>query len=131
MKKPNKTIIKHSQNPDNKTNPATALVRCVGRNINHSAVVLCAVVLLLVATTGTAYATTPATSTADTLWATISSLIETWVTRLGAVIMFVGGIMFGLGWKSDDAEQKSRGISTLIAGAIVTAVAALTATFFA
>ena len=45
--------------------------------------------------------------------------------------MFVGGIMFGLGWKSDDAEQKSRGISTIIAGAIVVAVAALTGTFFA
>lgn len=68
---------------------------------------------------------------ADTLWTTISELIGTWVTRLGAVVMFVGGVMFGLGWKSDDAEQKSRGISTIIAGAIVTAVAGLTATFFA
>ena len=45
--------------------------------------------------------------------------------------MFVGGVMFGLGWKSDDAEQKSRGISTIVAGAIVTAVAAITGTFFA
>ena len=68
---------------------------------------------------------------ADALWSTISTLIQTWVTRLGGVVMFVGGIMFGLGWKSDDAEQKSRGISTIIAGAIVIAVAALTGTFFA
>lgn len=70
-------------------------------------------------------------ASADTLWTTISNLIKTWVTRLGAVVMFVGGIMFGLGWKSDDAEQKSRGISTIIAGAIVVAVAGMTATFFA
>jgi len=70
-------------------------------------------------------------SSADTLWTTIADLIKTWVTRLGGVVMFVGGVMFGLGWKSDDAEQKSRGISTLIAGAIVVAIAALTSTFFA
>lgn len=76
-------------------------------------------------------ATGVANATADSLWNTVSNLIQTWVTRLGGVIMFVGGVMFGLGWKSDDAEQKSRGISTLIAGAIVIAVAALTSTFFA
>lgn len=67
----------------------------------------------------------------DALWNTLAGLIERWVTRLGAVVMLVGGVMFGLGWKSDDAEQKSRGISTIIAGAIVMAVAALTSTFFA
>lgn len=66
----------------------------------------------------------------DTLWDNVVNLIQTWVTRLGGVVMFVGGIMFGLGWKSDDAEQKSRGVSTIIAGAIVVAVAALTSTFF-
>lgn len=73
----------------------------------------------------------PAASGADAMWSTITGLIGTWVTRLGGVVMFVGGIMFGLGWKSDDAEQKSRGISTVISGAIVTALAALIGTFFA
>ena len=72
-----------------------------------------------------------ASSNADTLWTTISDLLETWVTRLGGVIMFVGGVMFGLGWKNNDAEQKSQGISTIVAGAIVIAVAALTSQFFA
>lgn len=70
-------------------------------------------------------------STADTLWTKISNLMKTWVTRLGGVVMFVGGVMFGLGWKNNDAEQKSQGISTIVAGAIVVAVAALTGTFFA
>jgi hypothetical protein len=70
-------------------------------------------------------------NTADTLWTTVSDLIGTWVTRLGGVVMFVGGVMFGLGWKNDDAEGKSRGISTLIAGAIVTAMAAMVGIFFA
>ena len=56
--------------------------------------------------------------------------MKTWVTRLGGVVMFVGGIMFGLGWKSDDAEQKSRGVSTIIGGAIVIAIAQIAAKFF-
>jgi len=92
------------------------------RNINV-AVLVC---FFVVAFSGTVYA-----SPADTLWSTISGLIGTWVTRLGMVIMFAGAVMFALGWKSDDAEGKSRGIGTIISGAIVTAVAALTPTFFA
>jgi len=67
---------------------------------------------------------------AESLWSVIATLINTWVTRLGGVVMFVGGIMFGMGWKNDDAEQKSRGVSTLIAGAIVTVVASMTGIFF-
>lgn len=91
----------------------------------HMALITC-MLLMGIMVIGVAHA-----SNADALWNTVRDLIKTWVTRLGGVVMFVGGVMFGLGWKSDDAEQKSRGISTLIAGAIVVAVAALTSTFFA
>lgn len=93
----------------------------------HSSTIMC-MLLVCIMVSSVASATT---STADSLWNTLANLIKTWVTRLGGVIMFVGGVMFGLGWKSDDAEQKSRGISTIVAGAIVTAVAAITGTFFA
>ena len=31
--------------------------------------------------------------------------------------------MFALGWKSEDAEQKTRGIQTGVAGAMVAAIA--------
>ena len=96
-----------------------------GRISRNIYLVIFAGIAVLVAS-GTVFA-----GPAEALWTTISGLIQTWVTRLGAVVMFVGGVMFGLGWKNDDAEQKSRGISTLIAGAIVTAVAAITGTFFA
>ena len=67
---------------------------------------------------------------ADTLWSTITDLIGTWVTRLGGVVIFVGAIMFAMGWKSDDADGKSRGVSTIISGAIVTAVSVMVGTFF-
>lgn len=98
----------------------------VGTFLNkHIAVITCMLCM------GIMVMSVASASSADSLWTTISELIKTWVTRLGGVIMFVGGIMFGLGWKSDDAEQKSRGISTIISGAIVIAVAALTGTFFA
>ena len=98
--------------------------QAVGMFLNKHLMQIACVMMIAVMMCGTAFA-------ADALWNTIAGLIQTWVTRLGGVVMFVGGIMFGLGWKSDDAEQKSRGISTIIAGAIVVAVAALTGTFFA
>lgn len=101
----------------------SAMVK-VSNFINKHIAVFACLLLVGIMATGVANA-------AEGLWTQISNLIQTWVTRLGGVVMFVGGVMFGLGWKSDDAEQKSRGISTIIAGAIVVAVAALTSTFFA
>lgn len=102
----------------------TATRQKVGVFFNKNIATIACVMIAVVMMCGTAFA-------ADALWNTIANLIQTWVTRLGGVVMFVGGIMFGLGWKSDDAEQKSRGTSTIIAGAIVVAVAALTSQFFA
>lgn len=98
-------------------------------NKNFDRIAVCMACAMLMGTTVFAAGGNP--SNVDTLWQTIASLVETWVTRLGGVVMLVGGVMFGLGWKSDDAEQKSRGVSTMIAGAIVIAIAALTGTFFA
>lgn len=74
--------------------------------------------------------TTTASGAADDMWNTITALVTKWIGRLGGAVIFVGGIMFGLGWKSDDAEQKSRGINTIIAGAIVAAMAGLATVFF-
>lgn len=93
--------------------------------LSKHAVSITLVMLVVIMMQGTVFAS------ADALWTTLASEIQKWVTRLGGVVMFVGGIMFGLGWKSDDAEQKSRGTSTMIAGGIVIAVAALSGTFFA
>lgn len=98
----------------------------MGTFFDRHATQLACLCLMAVMVGGMAFA-----SGADALWTTISTLIQTWVTRLGGVVMFVGGVMFGLGWKNDDAEGKSRGINTIIAGAIVIAIAALTSQFFA
>ena len=98
----------------------------LGKFINsHMNIILC-VIIVGVSMTGIAFAAPDA----NALWGELSNMITTWVSRLGAVIMFVGGVMFGLGWKSDDAEQKSRGISTMVSGGIVIAMVELVGKFF-
>lgn len=91
----------------------------------HQSAVACFLLLAIVAS-GTVHA-----ASADSLWNTVSNLLQTWVTRLGGVVMFVGGVMLGLGFKNDDAEGKSRGISTLVSGGIVIATAQIVSQFFA
>lgn len=112
-----------------KVNKETELLS-IQRGIRAERYVMWITCIVLMSLTAISMASA-ASTTAETLWTTVADLIATWVTRLGGVVMFVGGVMFGLGWKNDDAEQKSRGIQTLIAGAIVTAIAGLTSTFFA
>ena len=46
-----------------------------------------------------------------------------WLTKIGGVIALVGGIMFALGWQREDAEGKSRGLMTLMAGFMLVAIA--------
>jgi len=46
-----------------------------------------------------------------------------WLTKIGGVIALVGGVMFALGWQREDAEGKSRGLMTLMAGFMLIAIA--------
>lgn len=101
------------------------LAKKVGKFLNKHAATITVVLVMTMMVSMTVFG-----ANADTLWTTLSTEIQKWVNRLGAVIIFVGGIMFALGWKSDDAEQKSKGISTVIAGGLVIAIAQLTGTFF-
>jgi hypothetical protein len=73
----------------------------------------------------------PPAADADALerWNAVLGLLTPWIGRLGGVVMLIGGIMFGLGFKNDDADSKTRGLQTLVAGAIVIAVGASYQTF--
>ena len=108
-------------------NSLKTVAKKTGIFLNKHTGILSLVLLIGVMVTGVA----SAAPDAEGLWSAIQTLIGTWVSRLGGVVMFVGIIMFGLGWKSDDAEQKSRGIGTIISGAIVLAAAVMIGTFFA
>lgn len=73
--------------------------------------------------TTTAYASgTGTTTTAEGKWDTVIGFIVPWITRLGGVVILIGAIEFGLAFKNDDAEGKTKGMRTIIAGCIVTAV---------
>lgn len=39
-----------------------------------------------------------------------------WLSKIGGIIALIGGVMFALGWQREDAEGKSRGLMTLMAG---------------
>lgn len=86
---------------------------------HSAAVMICMMATMMI---GQAVCAAP-DGNAETMWSTLTKLITTWSFRLGGVVVFVGGIMFALGWKSDDAEQKTRGIQTVVAGAMVCAIA--------
>jgi len=75
-------------------------------------------------------ASAPAAGSADTMWNTIADFVGTWVFRLGGVTVFVGGIMFFMGWRSEDAEARGRGVATMISGGGVMALAGLVGIFF-
>ena len=68
-------------------------------------------------------------SGADAKWDAVINFILPWITRLGGVVILIGAVEFGLAFKSDDAEGKTRGMRTIIAGCIVTAVGLSSSTF--
>ena len=52
----------------------------------------------------------------------VVDFFATWLGRVGALVAFVGGIMFALAIKNNDAEQKQSGLLTLVAGFVVVAI---------
>ena len=64
-----------------------------------------------------------APATADEMWNNIIGVVTTWIPRLAAVVMLIGGIALGLGFKNDDPNQKTGGITTMVAAGIVGGIA--------
>ena len=63
-----------------------------------------------------------ATNAADAKWTAVIGFLLPWIQRLGGVVILLGAIEFGLAFKNDDAEAKTKGLRTVIAGCIVLAV---------
>lgn len=55
----------------------------------------------------------------------ITEALQKWIPRLGGLLVCVGGIQLGIGFKDDDATGKTRGMQCMIGGAIVAAIGAL------
>ncbi len=69
-------------------------------------------------------------SEGDTTFFALVGFFATWIGRIALLVAFVGGTMFGFSFKSDDAEQKQRGLMTLAAGFIVYALTRSMSLFF-
>ena len=67
--------------------------------------------------------------TAEDKWDTVINFMLPWIRRLGGVIILIGAVEFGLGFKNDDAEAKTKGLRIIIAGAIVAGVSLASGTF--
>ena len=76
-------------------------------------------------------ATPPNPNAADAKWNAFIDFIVPWVSRLGGLLIFIGVIEFGIAFKSDDAEGKTKGIRFVIAGCIVFAVSMSSGLFLA
>lgn len=63
-------------------------------------------------------------TTAEDAYQNVVSFFVTWIRRLGAFVALIGGIMFGLAIKDNNADQKQAGLMTLIAGFVVVAITA-------
>lgn len=71
----------------------------------------------------------PAAGSPEAKWDAVINFMVPWISRLGGVVILIGAVEFGLGFKNDDAEAKTKGMRTVIAGCIVFAVGKSSSTF--
>ena len=50
---------------------------------------------------------------------TFITFVCEWLLIIGGVVAMVGAVMFALGWQREDAEGKTKGLLTLMAGFMV------------
>ncbi len=68
------------------------------------------------------YDSSSGNTSADAAFRATVSVFITWIRRIGALVGFVGAIMFALAIKNNDAEQKQAGLLTMVAGFVVWAI---------
>ncbi len=87
------------------------------------ALTLTTMVTMAMMSTITAFAEgTGTTVDGEAAFNNVIGFFATWIGRIGLVVAFVGGIMFALAIKNDDAEAKTRGLMTLASGFVVFAL---------
>ena len=82
--------------------------------MSFSNIALCS----LIASTNSVYAAGSNTSSIDGF----ITFVCDWLLKIGGVVALIGAVMFALGWQRDDAEGKSRGLMTMMAGFMVIAI---------
>lgn len=68
-------------------------------------------------------------STAEGAYHTTIDFFITWIRRIGAAVGLIGGIMFGLAIKDNNADQKQVGLMTMVSGFVVWGVCSAASMF--
>lgn len=112
-----------------RTNPVKRAFSAVHNKLTRLVTTVTAMLTVTLMTTASAFAApaggTGASAPAVDGEAAFNSVIgffATWIGRIGLVVAFVGGVMFALAIKNDDAEAKTRGLMTLASGFVVFAL---------
>ena len=66
--------------------------------------------------------TASAETSAEDMLNKIMDLLKQWIPVLGGLLIVVGGIQLGIGFKDDDSTGKTRGMQCMVGGAIVMAI---------
>lgn len=121
----NTTITTAAQGAAKRTNPIKHFISALNAKRKKAMLSLTTMVTMAMMTTISAFADGEGEGGVVNGEAAFNSVIgffATWIGRIGLVVAFVGGIMFALAIKNDDAEAKTRGLMTLASGFVVFAL---------
>ena len=111
---------------EQRTNPIKRAFTAVSKKINHIYATITATLTMMLMTSITAFAEGEdgggTVVDGEAAFNDVVGFFATWIGRIGLVVAFVGGVMFALAIKNDDAEAKTRGLMTMASGFVVFAL---------
>ena len=103
-------------------NPFKTAISAVSKRCKQITAFFTAMFTMAVMTSVSAFADDGAAVDGEAAFNQVIGFFATWIGRIGLVVAFVGGVMFALAIKADDAEAKTRGLMTLASGFVVFAL---------
>lgn len=113
------------QGKEQKKNPVSRFFSAVNAKRKRLMLSLTTMITMGLMSTVTAFADDASGGDAvdgDAAFNSVIGFFADWIGRIGLVVAFVGGVMFALAIKNDDAEAKTRGLMTLASGFVVFAL---------
>ena len=121
----NTTITTAAQGAAKRTNPIKHFISALNAKRKKAMLSLTTMVTMDMASSVSAFAEGgdgEGVADGEAAFNSVIGFFATWIGRIGLVVAFVGGIMFALAIKNDDAEAKTRGLMTLASGFVVFAL---------
>lgn len=125
MENNNITLNPAARKERTSTNPIKRAFTAMSKRAKRLAATVSTMLTVMLMTSVSAFADdaggTPAVD-GEAAFNSVIGFFATWIGRIGLVVAFVGGVMFALAIKNDDAEAKTRGLMTLASGFVVFAL---------